>query len=404
MTFRARRVIFKPTSSSRRAKARNHELPAKTLATSTRPTIAEISLQALAYNLKGIRRKIGKNVKVMGVVKANAYGHGLTEVSRFLEKQSIEYLGVANAEEGAAVREAGVQTPIHVFTLPSRSQTRLFGDFQLESTVCSEPDARLLNADAERRRISLPVHLKIDTGMNRIGVEAGELRKFLKALGRMRRLDIKGVYTHFATADQKDKAFSKQQLVQFHQALDILSAEGVTPEHLHCAGSAAILDLPEAYFSMVRPGITLYGYYPSHQTSESIPVKPVLTLTSRVSLVKWIEPGESVSYGRRFIAQRRTQIATLPLGYADGYMRLLTGKAEVLIGGRRFPVVGTICMDQIMVDVGSSDVGVGNEAVLIGRQGREKIDAWDLADHIGSIPYEICTSISSRVPRIYRDL
>jgi alanine racemase len=374
------------------------------LATSTRPTIAEISLQALAYNLKGIRRKIGKNVKVMGVVKANAYGHGLTEVSRFLEKQSIDYLGVANAEEGAAVREAGVQTPIHVFTLPSRSQTRLFGDFQLESTVCSEPDARLLNADAERRQISLPVHLKIDTGMNRIGVEAGELRKFLKALGRMRRLDIKGVYTHFATADQKDKAFSKQQLVHFHQALDILRAEGVTPEHLHCGGSAAILDLPEAYFSMVRPGITLYGYYPSHQTSESIPVKPVLTLTSRVSLVKWIEPGESVSYGRRFIAQRRTQIATLPLGYADGYMRLLTGKAEVLIGGRRFPVVGTICMDQIMVDVGSSDVGVGDEAVLIGRQGREKIDAWDLADHIGTIPYEICTSISSRVPRIFQDL
>ncbi|MEK6754585.1 MAG: alanine racemase [Bacteroidota bacterium] len=372
--------------------------------TSTRPTIAEISLQALAYNLKGIRRKIGKSVKVMGVVKANAYGHGLTEVAKFLENQSIDYLGVANAEEGVALREAGLRSPIHVFTLPSKSQARLYGDFQLESTVCSEADARLLNADAERRRISLPVHLKIDTGMNRIGVKGAGLLKLLKALSKMRRLEIKGVYTHFATADQKDKTFSEQQLVQFREALDILRAEGVTSEHIHCAGSAAILDLPESYFSMVRPGIMLYGYYPSHQTSESVPIRPVLTLKSKVSLVKWIESGESVSYGRRFIAKRRTQIATLPLGYADGYMRLLTGKGEVLIGGRRFSVVGTICMDQIMVDAGSSDVSAGDEAVLIGRQGREKIDAWDLAERIGTIPYEICTNISSRVPRIYRDL
>jgi alanine racemase len=374
------------------------------LPTSTRPTIAEISLRALAYNLKGIRRKIGKSVKVMGVVKANAYGHGLTEVAKFLENQSIDYLGVANAEEGVALREAGLRSPIHVFTLPSKSQARLYGDFQLESTVCSETDARLLNADAERRHVSLPIHLKIDTGMNRIGVRAAGLPKLLKALSKMRRLEIKGVYTHFATADQKDKTFSKQQLVRFHEALDILRAEGVTSEHIHCAGSAAILDLPESYYSMVRPGIMLYGYYPSHQTSESVPIRPVLTLKSEVSLVKWIEPGESVSYGRRFIAKRRTQIATLPLGYADGYMRLLTGKGEVLIGGRRFSVVGTICMDQIMVDAGSSDVSAGDEAVLIGRQGREKIDAWDLAERIGTIPYEICTNISSRVPRIYRDL
>ncbi len=340
----------------------------------------------------------------MGVVKANAYGHGLTEVAKFLENQSIDYLGVANAEEGVALREAGLRSPIHVFTLPSKSQARLYGDFQLESTVCSEADARLLNADAERRRISLPVHLKIDTGMNRIGVKGAGLLKLLKALSKMRRLEIKGVYTHFATADQKDKTFSEQQLVQFREALDILRAEGVTSEHIHCAGSAAILDLPESYFSMVRPGIMLYGYYPSHQTSESVPIRPVLTLKSKVSLVKWIESGESVSYGRRFIAKRRTQIATLPLGYADGYMRLLTGKGEVLIGGRRFSVVGTICMDQIMVDAGSSDVSAGDEAVLIGRQGREKIDAWDLAERIGTIPYEICTNISSRVPRIYRDL
>ncbi len=237
--------------------------------------------------------------------------------------------------------------------------------------------------------------------MNRIGVKVSEIRKLLASVSKLRRLEIKGIYTHFATADQPDKTFSREQIGQFHQALEILRSEGVTPEHIHCAGSAGIVDLPDSYFSMVRPGLMLYGYYPSHRASEAVPVRPVLALKSRISLVKWIDAGETVSYGRRYTAQARTQIATLPLGYADGYMRLLTGKAEVLINGRRFPVVGTICMDQIMVDVGDSDVAVGDEAVLIGKQGDESIDAWDLADRVGTIPYEILTSISSRVPRTY---
>ena len=176
----------------------------------------------------------------------------------------------------------------------------------------------------------------------------------------------------------------------------------VTPEVVHCAGSAGILDLPESYFSMVRPGIMLYGYYPSRETTESVPLKPVLSLKSQVSLVKWIDPGEGVSYGRRFIAQQKTRIATLPVGYADGYMRLLTNRTSVLIRGKRFPVVGTICMDQLMVDVGRHDVQVGDEAVLIGLQRRENISAWDLASIVGTIPYEICTNITSRVPRTYR--
>jgi len=337
----------------------------------------------------------------MAVVKANAYGHGLAEVSRFLARQSVEYLGVANAEEGVAIREAGIESPILVFTLPAKAQVHLYTQFRLESTICSEFDARLLNTEATKRRLSLPVHLKVDTGMNRIGVKVPGIRKLLAFLSKLRRLEIKGIYTHFATADQQDKTFSREQLDQFHQALDILRSEGVSPEHIHCAGSAAIVDLPDSYFSMVRPGLMLYGYHPSRQMIETVQVKPVLALKSEVSLVKWIDPGETVSYGRRYTARRRTQIATLPLGYADGYMRLLTGKAEVLINGRRFPIVGTICMDQVMANVGDSDVAVGGEAVLIGTQGRESIDAWDLADRIGTIPYEVLTNISSRVPRIY---
>jgi alanine racemase len=367
----------------------------------TRPTAAVVDLGVISENLKSIRRKIGGNVKVMAVVKANAYGHGLLEVSRFLERQSVEYLGVANAEEGVALREAGIRAPILAFTLPAESQSRLFGDFGLESTVCSEPDVRLLNAEGERRGQTLPVHLKVETGMNRIGIKASDLPGLLKVLSKMRRLEIKGVYTHFATADEKDTTFSKRQLGEFRRALEVLQKEGVSPEHVHCAGSAAIMHLAESYFSMVRPGLALYGCYPSHEISKSFRVRPALTLKSRVSLVKWIEPGETVSYGRRHTAKRRTKIATLPIGYADGYPRALSGRAEVLMGGRRFPVAGRICMDQLMVDIGRADVDVGDEAILIGRQKRESIDAWDLARLAGTIPYEIFTNISSRVPRIY---
>ncbi len=368
--------------------------------TPTRPTVAEIDLHALAYNLKGIRKKVGRDVKVMAVVKANAYGHGIVEVARFLQQSAVEYFGVANAEEGVILREAGITAPIHVFTIPASTQVPAFTSFGLEPTVGSEVEARLLNTQARRSGKILNIHIKVDTGMNRIGARPRDLTKLVKVLSVLRQLEIKGVYTHFATADRRDKSYSRQQLALFHQSLEMLRAEGIVPETVHCAGSAGILDLPESYFSMVRPGIMMYGYYPSDETTASVPLKPVLSLKSRVSVVKWIEPGESVSYGRRYIASRRTRIATLPLGYADGYMRLLTGQSSALIGGTVFPIVGTICMDQLMVDVGNADVRVGDEAVLIGRQGRKAITAWDLASKIGTIPYEICTNISSRVPRI----
>jgi alanine racemase len=289
-----------------------------------------------------------------------------------------------------------------VFTLPLASQASLYSSDNLEATVCGEYEMSLLNRAAERTRKTIPVHIKVDTGMNRIGVKPGGLPAFLKALRGMRRLEVKGVYTHFANADCRDKTFAHQQLEAFHQALEILKKAGVESELVHCAGSAGILDLPESHFSMVRPGIMLYGYYPSRETKESVRLKPVMTLKSRVTQVKWIEPGDSVSYGRRFIARRRTKIATLPLGYADGYVRALTGRSHALIGNKRFPIVGTICMDQLMVDVGSYDVGVGDEAILLGHQGREAISAWDLAETLGTIPYEICTNISSRVPRMLR--
>jgi alanine racemase len=244
--------------------------------------------------------------------------------------------------------------------------------------------------------------VKIETGMNRIGVKQAGLSVLLKELGKASRLEVKGAFTHFANADEKDKGYLNTQLREFESAIDYLRSQKVEPELIHCANSAAILDAPQAYFSMVRPGVMMYGYYPSRTTSESIPLKRAMTVKTRVALVKWIEAGESVSYGRRYYASRRTKIATLPLGYADGYSRLLSGKATALIRDNEYPVAGTICMDQLMVDVGEADVAEGDEAVIVGSQGGKSIGLWDLAAKMGTIPYEICCALSSRVPRVYR--
>lgn len=367
----------------------------------TRPTFAEIDLQAITHNLQGVRQRVGRDVKVMAVVKANAYGHGIVEVSKHLEKQRCDYFGVANVEEGVQLREAGVKKPILVFTLATELQARLAVEHDLELTISSAEEGATLNRIAQKKKKAVQIHLKIDTGMNRIGMRPEGIKDVVRSVAVLRSVQIKGVYTHFANADEKEKAYARMQLTRFQRSLEELRHAGIEPELIHVANSAAILDLPESYFDMVRPGITIYGYYPSRHTTESIPLKPALTLKSHISFVKSLHAGESVSYGRKFIARKRTTIATIPIGYADGYSRLLSGKTSVLIHGKRFPVAGLICMDQLMVDVGSANVRVGDEVVLIGKQGSAEITAWQLADKLSTIPYEICTSISSRVPRTY---
>ncbi|MFH0988388.1 MAG: alanine racemase [bacterium] len=367
----------------------------------TRPAVAEIDLRLIAANLKAIKRKVGPSVKILGVVKANAYGHGMVEVSRFISNGLVDSLGVATAEEGVILRNTGLRKPILVFTLPSEPQVKAIVQHGLEATVCSPVEARTLQQEAERRRRKVAVHLKIETGMNRIGITPSGLPVLLKSLSHMKRLEIVGVYTHFAQADIADKSYTHEQLSRFTNALDILKTHGIEPEVIHTANSAGILDLPESHFTMVRPGIMMYGYYPSEHVSRSVRVKPALTLSCKVSFVKRIEAGETVSYGRLFKATAPAWIATLPIGYADGYFRLLTGKSAVLIKGKKHPVAGRICMDQIMVDLGDVKIAVGEKAILIGSQGACRIDASDLSSLIGTIPYEILTNISSRVPRTY---
>jgi alanine racemase len=337
----------------------------------------------------------------MAVVKANAYGHGLVEVAKYAENIT-DYLGLAIPEEGRALREAGVKSPIHIFTLPAKSQAELYPRFDLEATICSLKEARWLQSAAERARRTIDVHLKVETGMNRIGARVEELPSLIRSLRSLRRLRVKGLFSHFATAEDKDKRFARQQLARFHQAMEVARNEGLSPELYHIANSGAILDLPESYFSMVRVGIMMYGYYPSAGTTESVKLRTAMKVRSKVSLVKWIDAGETVGYGRRFVATRRTKIATVPVGYADGFTRLLSGKASVIINGKLFPVVGTIAMDQMMMNVGKDDVEVGDEVVLMGSQGTLTISAWDVARKLGTVPYEVCCWVSSRVPRIYR--
>lgn len=366
-----------------------------------RPSRAEIDLSAIAFNLTGIRKKIGDTTKILAVVKANAYGHGDTVVSRYIERKYADYFGVAIVEEGMALRAAGITKPILVFTPPVKNQIEPFFKFGLEPTISSVEDAEVLERAARRLKKSIEVHLKIDTGMNRIGVKPKELESFLAAIAPLRRIVIKGVFTHFATAEDKDKTFTLQQFERFQECLQTLRHHGIEPELIHCANSAAILDLPQTYCSMVRPGLSMYGYYPSRESARSVPLRPALSISTNIALIKTIDAGESVSYGRRFVANKRTKIATLPIGYGDGYSRLLTGKSVVLINGMRFPVVGTICMDMMMANVGGADIKVGDKAILLGRENGQEITCWDLAERIGTIPYELLCGFSARIPRTY---
>jgi alanine racemase len=369
-----------------------------------RPTVAEIDLSAIRSNCAGVRRRVGPRVRILAAVKANAYGHGSVAVSKALLAAGADGFGVAFPEEAVELRNAGIASQILVFTLPAPDRVHPYVDYDLESTVATVEDLRLLNDAAVAAGRSLAIHIKVDTGMNRIGVQRARLESFLRALARMRRLEVKGVCTHFVQSELKDKRFTRLQLERFEDALAVLRRHGVSPQDVHCANSAAILDVPDSFYSMVRPGLMLYGYYPSFETSESVKLRPALTLQSQVAMVKDIERGESVSYGRRYIARKRTRIATIPLGYADGYDRQLAGKSSVLIRGKRHPVAGTICMDQFMVDVGRAPVRVGDDVILIGSQRGEEISAWDIAQKLNTIPYEVCCAISARVPRTYKGL
>jgi len=340
----------------------------------------------------------------MPVVKANAYGHGLIAIAREAVASGADALAVARVSEALDLRRGGIAVPLLVFEIPPARAIESALAEGVELTVSTRESAHEISAAASRAGKTARVQLKADTGMTRLGFPAATAAEEMASVLRLPRIELAGVYSHFATSDEADTTFAGLQVSRFHEVLDRLRRGGIEPPLVHMANSGAIMHIPDAHFGMVRPGIMLYGYPPSHALSERFPVVPVLGLVSTISMLRKVEAWTTVSYGRKYAAPASTVIATVPVGYGDGYSRLLTGKAAVLIRGRRYPVAGTICMDHIMVDLGpETDCRAGDVVTLIGSDGGEAITAWDIASALGTIPYEVTCAIASRVPREYVD-
>ncbi|OGP16813.1 MAG: alanine racemase [Deltaproteobacteria bacterium GWC2_55_46] len=357
---------------------------------------------ALESNYLKLRGLLPGQTKMMAVVKANAYGHGDVEAARLFEGLGCEFLGVAVFEEGARLREAGISRPVVLLggIFPGQAEEAL--DLGLTPVVFDLTTAGIIDSAAKKKRIIKKIHVKIDTGMGRLGLLPWEVAPFFEGLKALRNLKVEAVLSHFAESESEEKEFSRRQLAAFQKAVDEIRGMGFAPRFIEMANSAALVDMEQARLNLVRPGIMLYGSYPAERLREQIDLRPVLSLTTRILHLKSVPAGSSVSYGRRFTARRQSLIATLPIGYADGLPRSLGGSGEVLVGGRRAPIAGTVCMDLCMADVTDvPGVKTGDEVVIIGSQGNERITAEEVASRAGTISYEIFCRISSRVPRVY---
>jgi alanine racemase len=370
-----------------------------------RPTVARVDLGAIKSNFRAIAERLAheqpaRPPKVIAVVKANAYGHGAAPVACALESAGADLLACADIEEGAALRAAGVEAEILVFGALSVSDLDGLFDCRLTPTISTPGAASAVQAAAGRYRQRLRYHLKIDTGMNRLGFRCDNLRRSLPALLASSNLELDAVYTHFATADDPESPHFGEQWVRFDSALSQVEALGGRPRYRHACNSAAFLRDSRVWYDRVRPGLLLYGVVPPPLAS-TLPLAPAMTLQSRVVAVKGMRPGEISGYGARFAADRPTTIAIVPAGYADGLDLRLAGRGSVLIRGRRAPVVGSVCMDMLTVDVTGQDVFPGDEVVILGSQGDDRIDVREMAATIGTIPWEIVCRIGARIERVY---
>ena len=370
-----------------------------------RPTVARVDLEALKANYRAILEHLRRERPtpapgLIGVVKANAYGHGAAQVGRALEDAGADLLACADIEEGATLRAAGVRADILIFGALSVSDLDGLFDCRLTPTISSPGAARAVQAAAARYKQRVRYHLKIDTGMNRLGFRFDNLRRSLPELLRSENLDLDAVFTHFATADDPASTLFDEQRQRFDRVLADLQTLGARPRFRHAANSAAVVRDSRVWFERVRPGLLLYGIVPPPLTS-TIPLTPVMTLTSRITAVKGMRAGEVTGYGARFTATKPMTIAIVPAGYADGLDLRLAGRGCVLIRGRRAPIIGSVCMDMIMIDVTGLDASPGDEVVFIGHQDGDTIDAREMAVTIGSIPWEIVCRVGTRIDRIY---
>ncbi len=366
-----------------------------------RPTHVEVRLDQLASNLGAIRGHIG-STQVMTILKANAYGHGLIPVAKHMVQSGADCLGVAFLEEGIQLRKAGVKAPILVLGGIAGEQIPLFLQHDLMITAPSVEKLRLIDEAAAEMGVRAKTHLKIDTGMERIGQHYYTADKLLEVSLECRHVDVAGIYSHFANADAEDLTHARLQLERFLEVLRFYEKRSLPTPQRHMANSAAILQLPESHLDLVRPGIMLFGVYPSAECRRTVAVEPALTWKSRVAYFKVVRAGDPVSYGSTWKSDHEARLVTIPVGYGDGYFRANSNRAEVLIRGQRRPVVGRVCMDQTLVSLGPDGTGYnGDEVILLGSDGEDAITADELADHAGTIPYEILTNINTRVPRVY---
>jgi alanine racemase len=364
-----------------------------------RPTYAVVSLPRLRSNLAAIKKHVAP-ARVMVILKANAYGHGIEAVARCLAPQADAF-GVALVEEGIALRRLGIETPILVMGGVWTRQIPLFLEHRLTFTAPSLARLRDIEEAAAARHATARVHLKIDTGMERIGVHHYSAEELLEAAARSAHVDVEGVYSHFANADATDLTSARRQLERFEEALRFYERRSLPRPERHIANSAALLRMPGSHMDLVRAGILVYGVYPFGEAPRVVEVQPALSWRSRVVYFKVVEQGSPVSYGGTWSADRRVRLVTVPVGYGDGYFRSMSNRAEVILRGRRRRQVGRICMDQMMVNIEWGTSYNGDEVVLIGEQGNQRVTVEELAAWAGTIPYEILTAINDRVPRLY---
>ncbi|SEF60441.1 alanine racemase [Caloramator fervidus] len=368
-----------------------------------RPYYAEINLDNFRHNIREVK-KLVKDKKIIGVIKANAYGHGAVELARILKEEGIKYFAVAVATEAFELRNSGFNESILILGYSSKNFIKEIVEKDITQTVFSYEYAKLISDEAVRQGKIARIHIKIDTGMGRIGfLPNDEAIEEIEKISKLPNIKLEGIYSHFSSADEKDKSFSNLQLERFIGILDKLEGKGILFDIKHMANSAAIIDLENSYFDAVRPGIMLYGYYPSNDVDKTkVNLKPVMTLKANIVHVKEVEKNTPIGYGRAFITERKSKIATLPFGYADGFTRLFFQKAKVIVNGKLCPVVGRICMDQCMIDVTEcGEVNVGDEVIVMGNFDNTKNDADVLAERLGTISYEILCMVSRRVPRVY---
>jgi len=369
-----------------------------------RPVWAEIDLDCVAHNIREFQRIIPKSTQIMAVVKADGYGHGAIKVAKAALQAGVTRLAIAIIEEGIVLRQKGFTTPIHILGVSAPETEKAAVEHNLIPTICTLESARNFSDIGKALGKTITFHLKLDTGMGRIGVRTDRLPEFLEALKPLPNLEMEGVFSHFSKADEYDKTYTKKQLTTYKQCLNMIQETGFTPRIRCLANSAGTMEVPESLFDMVRIGISLYGLYPSNEVDKTrVNLKPVMSWKTQIAHIKTLPPGEAVSYGGMFITQRPTVVATLPLGYADGYRRRLwKTNGYVLVKGQRAPIIGRVCMDMFMVDVTDiQDVTAGDEVVLIGKQGAETISADDMAKQLDTINYEITCLVGKRVPRVY---